>query len=50
MTIRDSFLEGINNGWQVIDASRIVADRDIDADVAIVGSGAGEGRPESRPH
>jgi len=43
MTIRDSFLEGINNGWQVIDASRIVADRDIDADVAIVGSGAGGG-------
>jgi choline dehydrogenase-like flavoprotein len=41
--MRDSFIEGMSQGWQVIDASRIVADRDIDADVAIVGSGAGGG-------
>ncbi len=43
MSIRDPFLEGIHGGWQVIDASKIVADRDIEADVAIVGSGAGGG-------
>jgi choline dehydrogenase-like flavoprotein len=41
--MRDPFLEGINAGWQVIDASKIVADRDLEADVAIVGSGAGGG-------
>jgi len=43
MTIRDPFIEGINGGWQAIDASRLVADRDLEADVAIVGSGAGGG-------
>lgn len=43
MTIRDPFIEGINAGWQAIDASKLVADRELEADVAIVGSGAGGG-------
>ncbi len=41
--MKDPFLEGINGGWQAIDASRLVADRDLEVDVAIVGSGAGGG-------
>jgi len=41
--VKDPFLEGINAGWQVIDASKLVADRELEADVAIVGSGAGGG-------
>ena len=43
MSIRDYFVEGINAGWQAIDASKLVADRALEADVAIVGSGAGGG-------
>jgi len=43
MSIRDIFLEGINSGWQSIDASKLAAHRDLEADVAIVGSGAGGG-------
>jgi choline dehydrogenase-like flavoprotein len=43
MSIRDPFLEGINAGWQAIDASKLVADGELEADVAIVGSGAGGG-------
>ncbi|MCC7269931.1 MAG: GMC family oxidoreductase N-terminal domain-containing protein, partial [Rhodocyclaceae bacterium] len=43
MTIRDPILEGIGAGWQVIDASKLEADRELEADVAIVGSGAGGG-------
>ena len=43
MSIRDPYIEGINAGWQAIDAAKLVADRDIEADVAIVGSGAGGG-------
>ena len=38
MSIRDIFLEGINAGWQSIDASKLEAHRDLEADVAIVGS------------
>lgn len=41
--MRDPFLEGMSQGWQVIDASRLVADRELEVDVAIVGSGAGGG-------
>jgi choline dehydrogenase-like flavoprotein len=41
--MRDPFLEGMGRGWQVIDASTLVADRSLEADVAIVGSGAGGG-------
>jgi choline dehydrogenase-like flavoprotein len=43
MSIRDIFLEGINAGWESIDASKLAAHRDLEADVAIVGSGAGGG-------
>ncbi|MBI4987606.1 MAG: GMC family oxidoreductase [Rhodocyclales bacterium] len=41
--MRDPFIEGMSQGWQVIDASRLVADRELEVDVAIVGSGAGGG-------
>jgi len=41
--VKDPFLEGMGRGWEVIDASRLAADRDLVADVAIVGSGAGGG-------
>jgi choline dehydrogenase-like flavoprotein len=41
--VRDPFLEGMGSGWQVIDASALVADRTLEVDVAIVGSGAGGG-------
>jgi choline dehydrogenase-like flavoprotein len=41
--VRDIFLEGMGSGWLVVDASALAADRLLDADVAIVGSGAGGG-------
>jgi choline dehydrogenase-like flavoprotein len=41
--VRDPFLEGMGSGWEVIDASALVADRTLEVDVAIVGSGAGGG-------
>ncbi len=41
--IHDPYAEGIASGWQVIDASRLEADRTLEADVVIVGSGAGGG-------
>jgi len=41
--VKDPFLEGMGRGWEVIDASRLAADRELEADVAIVGSGAGGG-------
>jgi choline dehydrogenase-like flavoprotein len=43
MTMRDPFIEGIHAGWQAIDAAKLAADRELEADVAIVGSGAGGG-------
>jgi choline dehydrogenase-like flavoprotein len=39
----DPVRAGIDAGWDVVDASRLDADLAIDADVAIVGSGAGGG-------
>ena len=41
--IRDRMAEGIESGWTVLDASTLTADRTIEADVAIVGTGAGGG-------
>jgi choline dehydrogenase-like flavoprotein len=41
--IRDPITEGLGRGWAVTDASRLAADVGIDADVAIVGTGAGGG-------
>jgi malic enzyme len=42
-TIPDPIEAGLASGWQVIDASRMQADRTLEADVIIVGSGAGGG-------
>ena len=39
----DPFRAGLASGWRVIDASMLAEDRTIEADVAIVGTGAGGG-------
>jgi choline dehydrogenase-like flavoprotein len=39
----DPFRDGLAGGWKVIDASTLDADLTLEADVAIVGSGAGGG-------
>jgi choline dehydrogenase-like flavoprotein len=39
----DPFRAGLQSGWKVIDASSLAEDRAIEADVAIVGTGAGGG-------
>jgi choline dehydrogenase-like flavoprotein len=39
----DPFRDGLATGWKVIDASTLGADLTLDADVAIVGTGAGGG-------
>ncbi|MEP6996821.1 MAG: GMC family oxidoreductase [Betaproteobacteria bacterium] len=39
----DPFRAGVAGGWNVIDASRLNADLALEADVAIVGTGAGGG-------
>lgn len=41
--IRDRMREGIEAGWKVLDASTLTADRTLEADVVIVGTGAGGG-------
>ena len=41
--MRDPFREGLASGWKHVDASELAADRTFDADVVIVGSGAGGG-------
>ena len=41
--IRDPIREGLAAGWKVTDAGALDRDRVIEADVAIVGSGAGGG-------
>ena len=43
MTIADPIEQGLRGGWSVIDASRAERDIALDADVVIVGSGAGGG-------
>ena len=42
-TIVDPVAAGIASGWDVIDASRLTRDVTLEADVAIVGTGAGGG-------
>jgi choline dehydrogenase-like flavoprotein len=42
-TIADPVREGVAQGWRVIDASTLADDRTLDADVVIVGTGAGGG-------
>ena len=39
----DPFHAGLASGWRVIDASTLTQDRSFEADVAIVGTGAGGG-------
>lgn len=41
MSIPDPFLQGIASGWQVQNASKLDNDLQLEADVVIVGSGAG---------
>ena len=41
--IRDPIREGIAGGWKVIDAAALDRDLDMEADVVVIGSGAGGG-------
>lgn len=41
--ILDFVAEGFQQGWKHIDASRLAADQSLEADVVIIGSGAGGG-------
>ncbi|AZG34946.1 MAG: GMC family oxidoreductase [Shewanella psychromarinicola] len=43
MAIIDPIITGLNDGWHHIDASRLEVDRHFEADVVIVGTGAGGG-------
>jgi choline dehydrogenase len=43
MAIPDIYKEGIASGWKVVDAAGLSAPQTIEADVAIIGSGAGGG-------
>ncbi|WP_020206617.1 GMC family oxidoreductase [Cupriavidus sp. WS] len=43
MTVPDLYSAGIASGWNVVDAATLAAPLALDADVAIVGSGAGGG-------
>ena len=41
--IPDPIRAGIATGWKVVDAATVESDRRLEADVVIVGSGAGGG-------
>ena len=41
--IPDPYEAGLARGWKIVDGARLDADRTLDADVVIVGSGAGGG-------
>ena len=41
--IPDPWKQGVEAGWQVIDGATLEQDTTLDADVAIVGTGAGGG-------
>jgi choline dehydrogenase-like flavoprotein len=43
VAIADPVRSGIASGWKVIDAARLEADRDLEADVVVIGTGAGGG-------
>ena len=43
MAFSDIYAAGIASGWKVIDASTLTAPQTLEADVAIIGSGAGGG-------
>ncbi|HTT11998.1 MAG TPA: GMC family oxidoreductase [Burkholderiaceae bacterium] len=42
-SINDPVAEGLARGWKVVDASRLAHPRQVECDVAIVGTGAGGG-------
>lgn len=41
--IRDPIREGLASGWKAIDAAKLERNLDLDADVVVIGSGAGGG-------
>ncbi|HET9097605.1 MAG TPA: GMC family oxidoreductase [Candidatus Baltobacteraceae bacterium] len=41
--IRDIVAQGVKSGWQVHDAARLAGDRHVEADVVVIGTGAGGG-------
>jgi len=43
MALPDIYTEGIASGWKVVDAAKLTAPQTMEADVAIIGSGAGGG-------
>jgi choline dehydrogenase-like flavoprotein len=43
MAIPDIYAAGIASGWKIIDASKLTAPQTLEADVAVIGSGAGGG-------
>ena len=43
MAFNDIYAAGIASGWKIIDASTLTAPQTLEADVAIIGSGAGGG-------
>ncbi len=43
MAVPDIYAAGIASGWKVVDASTLTAPQTLEADVAIIGSGAGGG-------
>ena len=43
MALPDIYSEGIASGWKVIDGAKLTAPQTMEADVAIIGSGAGGG-------
>ena len=43
MAVPDIYTEGLAAGWKIIDASTLAGPQTLEADVAIVGSGAGGG-------
>ena len=43
MPVADIFLQGMEQGWDLVDASNLEQDRLFEADVVIVGTGAGGG-------
>ena len=43
MSVADPIREGLARGWNVIDAATLSADRAVECDVVVIGSGAGGG-------
>ena len=47
--IPDPIAAGLARGWKIVDGARADGDRGLDADVVIVGSGAGGGVLRAAP-